>query len=79
MRGRREAIAVLLLAMLAACSSSDDPGTFSGPVLQRTAIKPGVLARAYAQPRLARRTVYVTSPTVARFWKGQSTCPWVGG
>jgi hypothetical protein len=82
MRGCRHGIALLLLALLSACAfDDDDPGTFSGPVLQRTALQPGLLARAYADPVMARRTEFMHSDSevVLRLLKGQSPCPLAGG
>jgi hypothetical protein len=79
MTGCRGGIAVLLLTLLGACSfDDDDPGTFSGPVLQRTALSSSLLARAYANPTMARRTTVSYDGTVWRFRKGQSVCPTPG-
>ena len=74
-------IALLLLPLLAACAFDDDvePATFTGPVLQRTALQPSLLAHAYANPTIATRTAVIHSGYVVRFWKGQSICPWAGG
>ncbi|MBX6323491.1 MAG: hypothetical protein IRY94_16835 [Rhodospirillaceae bacterium] len=85
MRACWAAGACLVLPLMAACAFDDDIGdadlaTFSGPVLQRTAIRPDVLARAYARPNLATRWVVIHSDySVVGLWRGHSTCPYAGG
>jgi hypothetical protein len=64
--------------LLAACSFEDDldPGTFSGPVLQRTAVSRSMIARAFAHPVAGQRALaYSEEGSVVRFWRGASVCP----
>jgi hypothetical protein len=72
---------LLLLTFLTACAFEDDvePGTFSGPVLQRTALKPNLIARAYGTAVVRPRRTVLYSSTGLVFSKRHSVCPWSGG